>query len=67
MRLYGNLYWRLHLEFTLVNDNISIHAQHLRPPMATLQDTQSALIALLWLHCARQRSTLPERYCIVRP
>jgi len=39
MRLYGNLCWRLHLEFTLMNDNLSIHAQHLRPPMAALQDT----------------------------
>ena len=37
MRLYDDLCWRLHLEFTLMNDNLSIHAQHLRPP--------------LWLHC----------------
>jgi len=51
MRLYGDLCWRLHLEFTLMNNDLSIHAQHLRPSMAALQDTLSLhFIAPLWLH-----------------
>jgi len=68
MRLYGGLCWRLHLESTLMNDNLYIHAQHLRPPMAALQDTLSLhFIAPLWLHRARQHSALPEHCCIARP
>jgi len=51
MHLYGGLCWRLHLESTLMNDNLYIHAQYLRPPMAALQDTLSLhFIAPLWLH-----------------
>jgi len=40
----------------------------LSPVMAALQDTLSLhSLAPLWLHCARQRSVLPECCCIVRP
>jgi len=58
MRLYGGLCWRLHLEFTLMNDNLSIHAQHLRHPMAALQDTLCLLHLLCLYGCTVPDNTL---------
>ena len=57
------------LATSMLNEQLyCIHAQHLRPPMAVLQDyPESAPFAPLWLHRARQRSALPEHCCVAHP
>ena len=52
MRLYGDLCWRLHLEFTVMNDNLLYPCSTLAPP--------------LWQHCRIPSLHLLRLYgCIV--